>query len=203
VLSLLPVTWVDGWPIIGTVGTDGIGTMVWNGPVPAGGTLGLPLDALPPVVTSDLFTDTGIKPQWEWYHQPRTDHWSLTERPGYLRLKAFAPSATDNLTKVGNTLTQRVLRTAGGATVTVRLELAGLADGPHAGLCHYAATYAGLGVRRSGTTTTIVQNVGGTLTNGPAVTQDAVWLRTTWDVNGVSQFSYSLDGTAYTAFGGT
>jgi hypothetical protein len=87
--------------------------------------------------------------------------------------------------------------------VTVRLELAGLADGQHAGLCHYAATYAGLGVRRSGTTTTIANNVGGTLTYGPVITQGAVWLRTTWDVNGVSQFSYSHDRSAFTSFGGT
>ncbi|WP_329288266.1 family 43 glycosylhydrolase [Streptomyces pseudovenezuelae] len=202
-LSLLPVTWVDGWPILGAVGADGIGTMVWTGRVPAGGTSGLPVDALPAVVTSDLFTDTDLKPQWEWYYQPRADHWSLTERPGCLRLKAFAPLVADNLTKVGNTLTQRVLRTAGGATVTVRLELAGLADGQHAGLCHYAATYAGLGVRRSGTTTTIAHNVGGTVTNGPAITQNAVWLRTTWDVDGVSRFSYSLDGNSFTAFGAT
>lgn len=155
------------------------------------------------MVTSDLFADTDLKPQWEWNYQPRADHWSLTERPGCLRLKAFAPLVADNLTKVGNTLTQRVLRTAGGATVTVRLELAGLADGQHAGLCHYAATYAGLGVRRSGTTTTIAHNVGGTVTNGPAVPQNAVWLRTTWDVDGVSRFSYSLDGNSFTAFGAT
>lgn len=118
-------------------------------------------------------------------------------------MKAFAPLAADNLTKAGNTLTQRVLRTAGGATVTVRLELAGLADGQHAGQCHYAATYAGLGVRRSGTATTIAHNVGGTLTTGPVISQNAVWLRTSWDVNGVSRFSYSLDGNAFTSFGGT
>ncbi|MGC9541955.1 family 43 glycosylhydrolase [Streptomyces sp. UG1] len=153
-----------------------------------------------PVVTSDLFTDTRLGPQWEWHYQPRADHWSLTERPGYLRLKAFAPLAADNLTKAGNTLTQRVLRTAGGATVTARLELAGLADGQHAGLCHYAATYIGLGVRRPGTTTTIAHNAGGTLTNGPEITQNAVWLRTSWDVNGVSRFSYSLNGTTFTAY---
>ncbi|MEW2118808.1 family 43 glycosylhydrolase [Streptomyces sp. NPDC005474] len=202
-LSLLPVTWVDGWPILGAVGADGIGNMVWTGQVPAGGTPGLPVDALPGVVTSDLFTDTRLKPQWEWYYQPRATHWSLTERPGYLRLKAFAPLAANNLTKVGNTLTQRVLRVAGGATVTVRLELSGLADGQHAGLSHYASAYAGLGVRRSGTTTTLVNNVNGSLTDGPVITQNAVWLRTSWNVNGVSQFSYSLDGNAFTSFGGT
>lgn len=203
VLSLLPVTWVDGWPIMGEVGADGIGNMVWTGRVPAGGTPGLPVDALPGVVTSDLFTDARLKPQWEWHYQPRADRWSLTERPGFLRLKAFAPLVADNLTKVGNTLTQRVLRTAGGATVTVRLELAGLADGQHAGLCHYAATYAGLGVRRSGSATTLAHNVGGSVTSGPVITQNAVWLRTSWDVNGVSRFSYSVDGSTFTPFGET
>ncbi len=203
VLSLLPVTWVDGWPILGSVGEDGIGDMVWTGQVPAGGTPGLPVDALPAVVTGDLFTDTRLKPQWEWHYQPRADRWSLTERPGYLRLKAFAPLATDNLTKAGNTLTQRVLRTSGEATVTVRLELDGLGDGQHAGLCHFAATYAGLGVRRSGTTTAIAHNVGGTLTYGPEITQNAIWLRTLWNVNGVSRFSYSLNGSTFTQVGGT
>ncbi|CCK26021.1 hypothetical protein BN159_1642 [Streptomyces davaonensis JCM 4913] len=203
VLSLLPVTWVDGWPILGAVGTDGVGTMTWSGKVPAGGTPGLPLDALPPVVASDLFTASSLKPQWEWYYQPRADHWSLTERPGHLRLKAFAPLAADNLMKVGNTLTQRALRTAGGASVTVRLDLAGLADGQHAGLCHYAATYAGLGVKRTGSTTTIAHNAGGTLTYGSDIPQNAVWLRTTWDLNGVSRFSYSLDGSTFTDVGAT
>jgi hypothetical protein len=141
----------------------------------------MPVDALPSVVTSDSITDTStrLKPQWEWYHQSRAAYRSLTERPGCLRLKALAPLAADNLTKVGNTLPQRVLRTAGGATVTVRLELAGLGDGRHAGLCHYAAAYAGLGVRRSGTTTTTEHNADGTLTHGPAITQKAVRLRTT------------------------
>ncbi|MFD9818566.1 hypothetical protein [Streptomyces violascens] len=95
-----------------------------------------------------------------------------------------------------------MLRTAGGATVTVRLEPAGLTDGRHAGLCHYAATYAGLGERRSGTTT-IAHNVGGTPAFGAAIAQTVVWPRTTWDVNGVGGFSYSLDGSTFTSFGGT
>ena len=35
--SLLPVTWVDGWPIIGQLGADGIGRMVWSGALPVAG----------------------------------------------------------------------------------------------------------------------------------------------------------------------
>jgi hypothetical protein len=201
-LCLLPVTWVNGWPIIGAVGSDGIGSMVWGGKVPAGGAAGAPLDALPGVVTSDDFSSSSLKMPWEWYYQPRADKWSLTERPGFLRLRAFAPLATNNLTKVGNTLTQRTLRTL-RCTATVKLDLAGLADGQHAGLSHYAATYAGLGVARAGTTNTITLNVNGTLTTGAQITQATVWIRSTWDVNGVSQFSYSLDGLTFTNVGST
>lgn len=50
---------------------------------------------------------------------------------------------------------------------------------------------------------TIAHNTGGTLTYGPAITQNTVWLRTSWDVNGVSRFSYSLDGSSFTPVGGT
>lgn len=32
--SLLPVTWIDGWPIIGEIGPDGLGRMVWSGKKP-------------------------------------------------------------------------------------------------------------------------------------------------------------------------
>jgi hypothetical protein len=32
--SLLPITWVAGWPIMGKVGADTIGTMVWSAPKP-------------------------------------------------------------------------------------------------------------------------------------------------------------------------
>ncbi|WEO93269.1 RICIN domain-containing protein [Streptomyces sp. FXJ1.172] len=41
------------------------------------------------------------------------------------------------------------------------------------------------------------------MTYGPAINQNAVWLRTSWDVNGVSRFSYSPDGSPFTSFGGT
>ncbi|WP_202970902.1 integrase core domain-containing protein [Saccharothrix sp. ALI-22-I] len=51
-------------------------------------------------MTGDLFTDTRLKPQREWHYQPRADRWSLTERPGFLRLKAFAPLVADNLTGI-------------------------------------------------------------------------------------------------------
>ena len=36
--------------------------------------------------TSDEFSNAALGHQWEWNHNPDDEHWSLTARPGYLRL---------------------------------------------------------------------------------------------------------------------
>src|SRR5581483_9053479 len=139
--SLLPVTWVDGWPILGKPDSNGIGTMVWSSRKPVAGT---------PVVTTqsdDAFNGPKLGVQWEWNYQPRADKWSLTERPGALRLHAFKPLRRDDLKAVGNTLTQRSLRTSTNV-VTVAMDLSGMADGQVAGLCHYSRDANAITVRR-------------------------------------------------------
>lgn len=35
IVSLLPVIWIDGWPLIGKVLPQQIGTMQWEAPMPA------------------------------------------------------------------------------------------------------------------------------------------------------------------------
>ena len=139
--SLLPVTWVDGWPMLGEVGDDGIGTMVWGGANPSKhGPLLVPQ-------SDDDFSGPRLGVQWEWNYQPRADKWSLTERPGFLRLHAWKPLRHDDLKKAGNTLTQRVMRTRSNV-VTVELDPSGMADGQVAGLCHYNRNYGTIAVRR-------------------------------------------------------
>ena len=54
---------------------------------------------------SDDFDDERLAPQWQWNYQPRKEYFSLTERPGWLRLKAYRPLETDKLLKAGNILT--------------------------------------------------------------------------------------------------
>jgi beta-xylosidase len=192
--SLLPVTWVDGWPIIGQVGADGIGSMVWFGKKPVVGT---------PVVTpqaSDEFNETTLPPQWEWNYQPRAEKWSLTERPGWLRLHAFRPLEPDSLLKAGNTLTQRSFRAATNKVV-VKLYLAGMADGQQAGLCHFAKSHSSLGVQQDGATRTLVNVNNGKVTPGPVITGNNLWLKSVWELDGQSRYSYSLDGQTFTEFG--
>jgi beta-xylosidase len=192
--SLLPVTWRDGWPVPGAVGADGIGRMVWSGKKP------VPDVPMVRMQTSDDFNAPNLPPQWEWNYQPRSEKWSLTERPGWLRLHAFKPLAADNLLKAGNTLTQRTLRTATN-TVVVKLDLSGMADGQKAGLCHFARSHSALGVAQSGTVRKLEFRRNGIMATGPVLTNDLLWLKSTWGLEGRSHFAYSLDGIAFTPFG--
>ena len=191
---LLPVEWIDGWPILGKPGEDGIGNMVWRGEKPLGG---MPLTS---VVTSDDFSASTLKPEWQWNYQPRPGMWSLTERPGFLRLHAFAPLKPNDLKLVGDVLTQRAFRSRRNE-VTARFDLAGMADGQEAGLSHFAKTFASLSIVQQGSARTLSANNNGTRTAGPEIEQPAVWLRSTWAFDGASQFSYSLDGKTFTPIG--
>jgi beta-xylosidase len=194
--SLLPVTWIRGWPIIGRVGPDGIGQMVWSGKKPVSGT---------PVVTprtDDEFDEPSLPPQWEWNYQPRAGKWSLTERPGWLRLHAFKPLQPDNLLKAGNTLTQRAFRTTTNI-VTLCFDFSGMTDGQVTGLCHFSRDYSALGVRQQGATRTIEFQHDQKITPGPVISTQRLWLRSTWGLMGRSEYSYSVDGTSFTSLGET
>ena len=192
--SLLPVTWVDGWPILGKVGSDGIGTMVWGGEKPVKNT--------PPVApqSSEAFNGPKLGLQWEWNYQPRKDKWSLTERPGFLRLHAWKPLRPDQLKTAGNTLTQRSMRAA-NSVATLALDAAGIADGQVAGICHYAGGTSTFGIRREGNVVTLETSLNGKFTQGPRITSPRIWLRSSWGLDGLSHYSYSTDGRNFTPFG--
>jgi beta-xylosidase len=195
--SLLPLTWIDGWPIIGEVGADGIGRMKWQGKMPVKGTK---------VVTpqsSDDFNETTLPPQWEWNYQPRANKWSLTQRPGWLRLAAFKPIEQDNLLKAGNTLTQRVFRTAKNEVI-VKMDVHAMANGGKAGLCHFndPKHYSLIGIRCLDKVRSLEFRANGSDDiAGPVITVNVVWLRSTWGLDGLSHYSYSTDGKTFTDFG--
>lgn len=192
--SLLPVTWKDGWPILGEVGDDGIGRMVWTGKKPvAGGPSLVPQ-------SDDDFSSPRLGVQWEWNYQPRAGKWSLTERRGWLRLHAWKPLRHDDLKTAGNTLTQRTMRTRRNAA-TVVLDPAGMADGQVAGLCHYTRNYATIAVRRENGVLTIETARDRTIPRGPAVSAKPLWLRSEWGLDGLCRFSFSTDGKSFTTLG--
>lgn len=196
IMSLIPVNWVDGWPILGKVGEDGIGTMVWEGRKPVAG------KKIITPQTSDYFSGTRLNEQWEWNYQPRADKWSLKERKGWLRLYAFSSlEKNDNLTKVGNILTQRSMSTQANEVI-VKLDLNRMADGQKAGFTHFGhPAYSAIGVRFDGKIKRLEYNLKGQITDGDQINQNILWLRSVWGLDGVSQYSYSTDGTNFKNFG--
>ena len=193
-VSLLPVEWIDGWPVIGTPDSKNIGSMTWRERMPQ-----LP-ESISDFITSDDFSGKAIKPHWQWNYQPRKGFWSLTERPGYLRLKAFSPIKGIDLMTAGNTLTQRSFR--GPASFTVKADLSGMADGQYSGICHFAADYAALGVTsQNGKKSIVYLSKDKDPEQGPAIDGDTIWLRSVWDNDGHSRFSFSTDGVNFTDFG--
>ena len=197
IVSLLPVGWQDGWPMMGDTRGGRPGTMVWemrSEQLKERGEEGF-------LQRSDDFDATTLGPQWQWNYQPRQDRFSLTERPGWLRLKAFRPLEPDQLLKAGNTLSQHSFRTKGNV-VTIRIDISHMADGQHAGLCHFAQHSGCLGVVREGGQTFLEQRRDDhATTSGSPIDTPYLWLRSTWGLDGLSHFSYSLDGDQFMPLG--
>jgi len=196
---LLPVTWTNGWPIIGKdTNGDGIGEMVWRNKKPIDG---YPI-TLPQA--SDEFSGANLSLQWEWFYQPRADKWTLSERPGFLRLYAFKPVAGGGFFKAGNTVSQRFMRGDSG-TAIVKIDISHMADGQEAGLCHFngGSSYATIGVvQAGGGARTFKCNTNGNVANGPALSsgQTFVYFKSVMKKY-VNTFYYSLDSVSYTQLG--
>nr|WP_269452062.1 carbohydrate binding domain-containing protein [Tessaracoccus coleopterorum] len=95
---------------------------------------------------------------WEWNHNPDNRHWSLTERPGWLRLtngsvvtgKATYSKAPQTelayLEEARNTLSQRTFGPKSSAEVA--LDISAMSDGDVAGIATYARSFAYAAVKR-------------------------------------------------------
>ena len=118
---LMPCTWVDGWPILGDK----------NGEVPVTITKAVDSNASKRgIVGSDDFSSDKLSLYWQWNHNPINDKWSLTERPGYMRLRTNR--IVDNVFLAPNTLTQRMEGPM--CEGTILLDTSKMKDGDFAGL---------------------------------------------------------------------
>ena len=194
--DLMPVTWNGGWPTVGV-----------NGQVPA--TLDIPKGdgTLKGLVVSDEFSSAPpLKLQWQWNHNPNNNFWSLTDRPGFLRL---TNERTDgNVLQTTNTLTQRTFGPK--STGFVALDVSGMKNGDYAGMVALQNNYGFIGVKMSGGNKTIVRAQGkgfsanSTELASVPLNQNTVYLRLDFDfTNRVDDvyFYYSLDGNTWQAFG--
>lgn len=198
--NLQPVTWVDGWPI---VGNNGVPYQTYTKPA---GTNEYPRQ----MTTTDVFRNFPLDMQWEWNHLPQANGYSLFERAGWLRLKAT--STTDLLSQAQNTLTQRIyMRSDKPSIGTVRLDVTKLADGDRAGICIFQDPYAQIGVEKKNGEYKIYWRqdaLDGAAAStkeqyASATVTDIVYLRASFNYNtSKTKFYYSLDNKTWTAFGG-
>ena len=198
--NLQPVTWVDGWPI---VGNNGVPYQTYTKPA---GTNEYPRQ----MTTTDVFRNFPLDMQWEWNHLPQANGYSLFERAGWLRLKAT--STTNLLSQAQNTLTQRIyMRSDKPSIGTVRLDVTKLADGDRAGICIFQDPYAQIGVEKKNGEYKIYWRqdaLDGAAAStkeqyASATVTDIVYLRASFNYNtSKTKFYYSLDNKTWTAFGG-
>jgi beta-xylosidase len=193
--GLSPVTWKDGWPYIGLPGNLGRSPRTWVKP-----DTGHTSPPAAPYERSDDFAGPKLKPVWQWNHAPDDAKWSLTERPGSLRLHALA---APDFWHARNSLTQRAV---GPECVgTAELDARGVAPGGVAGLALLNAPYAWVGVRRGSDGALTVEQFDqrtGETTAGPPLPGGRVWLRAHCDfLTEKARFSFSTDGKTFTPLG--
>jgi beta-xylosidase len=180
---LEPVHWQDDWPVMGDPigdGTQGQPVMEHARPVRVPGTDQYQLQ------DSDEFDSAHLGPQWEWNHNPDERLWSLTARPGYLRLQA---QAAQYLVTARNTLTQ--ILQGPGMTVTARLDISHLADQQRAGLVLFGLRPTWIGVVRDSGSSFLTYAAAGVETRGPSLSGDVIELRAQVRPEQSVQFSYA------------
>lgn len=128
---LAPVTWVDGWPLVN--GGRPVDLAV-GGPLP-------PAQPWPQPPQRDDFTAAERDGRWLAQQLPTGREWSLTARPGFLRLPCLAPTLSDPAPRAFLARRQEEL----ACRVRARIEFAPTEEGAEAGLavfqrqeCHVA-----------------------------------------------------------------
>lgn len=199
---LMPCTWKDGWPILGDA----------EGKIP--NDTSIKHMSMKGITNSDDFSNDKLSLLWQWNHNPINEAWSLTERPGFMRLKTAR--IVDNLFLAPNTLTQRM--TAPECTGTVCLELSGMKEGDVCGLAAFNGDSGVLKIMRQGDRKVLyltedksvfkaprnIDHVDITTLGEVRFKNDRIWLRVHGDFNAgrdKATFSYSLDNEKWTTIG--
>ena len=206
VLTLMPCRWIDGWPMLGDE----------EGLVPTRVRALVSGQPETHIVCSDDFSAEKLGLHWQWNHNPVDAAWSLTERPGWLRLKTSR--VVPNLYLAPNTLTQRMEGpTCNGS---VKLDLSKMKDGDCAGFSAFNSDAGILMVKKNGRKLVLTLNeqsvklserekavdqVDDKVIASVPLTTPVLWLRIDADFNvgrDMAQFYYSTDGEQWTQLGG-
>ena len=216
-VCLMPMTWEDGWPMVGLKGNLGRAPRTWFKPdFSRKEERGMRNEITPhaPYDRSDDFdyspSSKTLKPIWQWNHNPDDKMWSL--KGGRLRLQSMP---AEQLMWARNTLTQRVIGPK--SIATVELYIKGMKDGDVAGLGNINVPCSWIGIVKDGNNLTL--QCFEQLTNDTTVLKpqtsilkpqtsilkpqtSRIWLRCIGDYdNDQAQYAYSTDGVTFHTLG--
>ena len=211
VLTVMPCRWINGWPMLGDE----------NGKVP---NEVRPLKSGEPeatIVKADDFSDSKLGLNWQWNHNPIDKAWSLSERPGFLRLKTNR--IVQNIYLAPNTLTQRMEGPL--CSGAIEMDLSKMKDGDRAGFAAFNSDTGALTIKKNGKKLVlemseqkvelterdkVVTNVDEKVIESVELKQQKIWLRIDADFRptggrfggtDTATFYYSLDGEQWTKIG--
>lgn len=143
IVHMQPVVWENDWPVIGVNAEDGCGEPCLVHKKPDTDVTEEPCS----LEASDNFAEEKLNLMWQWMGNPREDFYSLTKRPGFLRLYALNLSgkAEPVLWECANVLTQKLVCPYFKATVCMHID--GMEEGGQAGMVMMGGHYAYLAVR--------------------------------------------------------
>jgi xylan 1,4-beta-xylosidase len=214
-VNLVPVTWDNGLPYVGLPGNLRRAPNTWVKP-----NAGYTQNPKPTFVHDDNFNSGKLNPEWQWNHVPDDTKWSLTEKPGVLRLHSLPAG---DFYSARNSICQRP--PGPESTFTVEMDTSGMVEGDTAGLALLNSPYAWIGVVKSaeGITVQMLDNTGSgggrgrfgrrgnTSTNpapvakptiGPDIPPTKLWLRVNCNFDtDYGTFSWSADGKEFRTLG--
>lgn len=190
-VTLAPITWKDGWPMLGLEGNLGRAPRTWLKP-----NINASVQPHAPYERSEAFNGKTLGRVWQWNHNPDDRKWRL--KNGRLRLQSMP---AEQLMWARNTLTQRVIGPV--SVATVELYTKGMKDGDVAGLGNINVPCSWIGIVKDDQQTILrcfEQATNDTIDT--SVTTDKLWLRIVGNYDHDSaHYEYSLDGEHYQQIG--
>jgi xylan 1,4-beta-xylosidase len=208
-VALVPITWDNDFPLIGLPGNLRKAPNTWIKP-----NTGYTQNPKPAFIHDDNFDSGELNHEWQWNHVPDDSKWSLTEKPGVLRLHSLP---ANDFYGARNSLCQRP--PGPESIMTVELDTSGMVAGDTAGLALLSSPYAWIGVVKTAEGMTLQmynspnrgrgfgrREAAPVPANTPTISSDTppkhIWLRVycNFDTD-EAIFSWSADGKAFTPLG--